>query len=79
MAKHYPSGMFPADTAPTTVGKAPKGPDNLPDRLENMGIPKTTAQTRMAAAEYLSQYDDAELLAEYLGLLPELQAMDAAT
>lgn len=73
--RSYPSGRMPADTVPAT-NKAPKGPDNLPDRLENMGIPKTSPLTRLQAANYMAEFDDADVLAEYLGVLPELQALE---
>jgi hypothetical protein len=67
---------MPADTVPMTPGKASKSPDNLRDRLDNMGIPKTSALERLQVASYLSQFADADVLAEYLGVLPELQAWE---
>jgi hypothetical protein len=61
-------GPFPADFVPATPEKGrPAGADNLGQRLENMGVTKTTALQKVRAASHLEAIGDRNA-AEYLGL-----------
>lgn len=61
-------GPFPADFVPATPEKGrPAGADNLGQRLENMGVTRTTVLQKLKAAAYLHEAGDRNA-AQYLGL-----------
>lgn len=67
--KHYPTGVLPVDAVPARADKAPRGVDNLADRLEAMvGNVRTSPLTQLQAAMYLHRIEDGRELALYLGV-----------
>lgn len=68
--RNYPSRTLPADVVPAGPEKAPRGPDNLVDRLEAMlGNVRTTPLTQVQAAMRLHREEDGRELAQYLGVV----------
>lgn len=68
MTARRSSGRYPADCAPVSPEKPPRGIDDLGTRLDNMVVSRTTRLQQCKAAAYLYLKGEREV-AQYLGVI----------
>lgn len=75
-AARRPSGLLPADAAPSTKERPPVSPGTLGDRLDNLGTTRSSPLTCLQAASYVRDFEDGRFLADVLGVLDSYDALE---